>query len=479
MKIVFINAPYGENFVRSARWAAKSRGRVQRHPENALIALSVLREAGNEVKFIEGAARNLKEAEILKKVAEFKPDMAIVHSTTPSIYNDLGYVAKVKEIDKNIITVMVGAHATAEPFDTLKNSHGFLDYVALGEYDYTLRDLALGKKKQRLMGVAYLEKDKLVVTKPRLSINVDELPFPAWDLIDPYWYQDAGKRFPFLTLYSGRGCFGLCTFCRETQLMNGRKLRLRSPEKIVEEMEYDLKLYPFIKEIMFETDTFTAVPDHVNKICDLIVKKRINKKISWSCNVRVDVDLKLLPIMKKAGCRMLMVGFEFGSQKDLDAVKKGTTLEMAKNFANTASKLGFVIHGCFMVGAPGETEETANMTVNFAKSLPLDTVQFSGICVYPGTEMYKWAKEKGYMLVNDWTDWVDDNHEQRTILNYPKFSKDRIDYYVDKGLKEFYVRPQQMWNMIKNMKSPSDIIRKVYGLKMFVDYFSKNKKGQK
>ncbi|MFA6603190.1 MAG: hypothetical protein WCT01_05345, partial [Candidatus Shapirobacteria bacterium] len=107
MKIVFINAPYGENFVRSARWAAKSRGRVQRHPENALIALSVLREAGHEIKFIEGAARNLIEAEILKEVAEFKPDMAIVHSTTPSIYNDLGYVAKVKEIDKNIITVMV------------------------------------------------------------------------------------------------------------------------------------------------------------------------------------------------------------------------------------------------------------------------------------------------------------------------------------------------------------------------------------
>jgi radical SAM superfamily enzyme YgiQ (UPF0313 family) len=166
----------------------------------------------------------------------------------------------------------------------------------------------------------YKDGKKIVKNERRLPLDVNELPFPAWDLIDPHWYHDAGKRFPFLTLYSGRGCFGLCTFCRETQLMNGRQLRLRDPKKVVAEMEYDLEMYPDIKEIMFETDTFTAVPKHVEEVCKLIIKKGINKKISWSCNVRVDIRLDLLKLMKEAGCRMLMVGFEFGSQKDLDAV---------------------------------------------------------------------------------------------------------------------------------------------------------------
>lgn len=475
MKIAFINPSFGKDFVRSARWAAKSRGRVQRHPEYALTALAVLREAGHEVMFVEGAARNLTKKDVAIILRKYFPDMVIIHSTTPSIYNDLSYANLAKKINKNALTVMVGAHASAEPEDTLKNGKGFLDIVAIGEYDFTLKDLANGLNKDKVEGIAYKTGKKIIKTGFRKPLNVDELPFPAWDLIDPHWYNDAGKRFPFLTLYSGRGCFGMCTFCRETQVVNGRVLRMRSPKKVVEEMEYDIKLFPYLKEIMFETDTFTAIPKNVKEICELIIKKGVNKKISWSCNVRVDIDLSLLPLMKKAGCRMLMVGFEFGSQKDLDTVKKGTTVEQSRKFAETAAKLGFVIHGCFMVGAPGETKETAEETVKFAKSLPLDTVQFSGICVYPGTEMYYWAKKNHFLDVKDWTDWVDKNHEQRTILDYPQFSKELIDQYVDKGLKEFYLRPNQMLRMLKNMRSPSDLLRKVYGLKKFFDYFSKNK----
>lgn len=478
MKVVFINPPFGDNFVRSARWAAKSRGRVQRHPEYALTALAVLREAGHEVFFVEGAARNLKKNEIKKELQKIKPEIVIVHTTTPSIYNDISYAKLAKDVDPKVVTVAVGAHVSAVPENSLKIAKGKLDAVALGEYDYTIRDIASGEKFGNIEGIAYIKSGKYCQNKRREYLDVNKLPFPAWDLIDPYWYQDAGKRYPFLTIYSGRGCFGLCTFCRETQLINGRRLRMRDPLNVVDEIEYDLKLYPDLKEVMFETDTFTAIPKNVEEICNEIIKRKINKKISWSCNVRVDIRLDLLKLMKKAGCRMLMVGFEFGTQEDLDAVKKGTNLEQARKFAKEASRLGFVIHGCFMIGAPGETEEKAEATVKFAKSLPLDTVQFSGICVYPGTEMYDWAKKNNYLSVSDWTDWVDKNREQRTVLNYPNFPKEKIDYYVDKGLKEFYMRPDQIFRMIKNIRSPSDLMRKVYGLKNFFDYFSKNKNGK-
>jgi radical SAM superfamily enzyme YgiQ (UPF0313 family) len=214
---------------------------------------------------------------------------------------------------------------------------------------------------------------------------------------------------------------------------------------------------------MFETDTFTASPKHVEGVCREILKR--NLKITWSCNCRTDVDLKLLPLMRQAGCRMLMVGFEFGTQKALDAVKKGTTLEQSMRLAKEAQRLGFTVHGCFMFGAPGENMESAFKTIEFAKSLPMDTVQFSGICAYPGTEIYQQALENGSLVPNSWREWVDENWEQVTVLNYPGLSKEEIGQLIDRGLREFYLRPKQILRMIWATRTPEDLKRKLYGLK--------------
>jgi radical SAM superfamily enzyme YgiQ (UPF0313 family) len=476
MKILYLNPPYGENFVRSARWAAKSRGRVQRHPEQALIQVAVLEKAEHECKFIDGAAQNLTKKEILKIAKKFKPEICIIHTTTPSIYNDLSYAKSLKKIIKTKI-VLVGAHASAVPANTFKLAKGSIDIIAKGEVDYTLREIAEKLKNKASLkdvkGISYKNKTgEIIHNKNRKLIkDLDKLPFPAWEHINPKWYHDGGKLYPFLTLYTGRGCFGLCTFCRETQVINGRKLRLRSPKKIIAEIKHDLKLFPDLREIMFETDTFTAVPSHVKKVCKAIIKNKLHKKISWSCNVRVDIDRKLLPLMKKAGCRMLMVGFEFGTNQQLKAVKKGTTIKQARRFTQKAHQLGFTIHGCFMIGAPKETEKSAQKTIDFAKSLPLDTIQISGIATYPGTDFYRWAQKRNYIVANNWKDWVDDNLEQKTLLNYPQMSKQKIDFYIDKGLKEFYLRPSQMLKMLFSIRSFDDVKRKFYGLKSFIDYF--------
>jgi radical SAM superfamily enzyme YgiQ (UPF0313 family) len=478
LKVVVLNPPYVPGFCRSARWAAKSRGRVQRHPDWLLVATAVLEEAGHQVKFIDGAALDMDKAEVMAGVTEFGPELAVLHTTTPSIYNDIEYASAIKQAT-GAVTVMVGPHVTAVPEDTLKAAAGAVDAIARGEYDYTLRDIAGGMSLGEVQGLSYMPGGTAggdVVHNPdRPPLDVRELPFPAWQHIKPEWYYDAGKKFPFLTLLSGRGCFGMCTFCRDTNLMYGRKLRYRDPVQVVDEIEYDLSLFPNLKEIMFETDTFTASKPHVKGVCEEMTRRGL--KISWSCNVRVDIDLSLLPIMKKAGCRMLMVGFEFGTQQALDAVKKGVTLEQSTRFAREAHRLGFIIHGCFMVGAPGETEESARATLAFARSLPLDTIQVSGICTYPGTELYDWAVSNGYLVAEDWRDWVSDDYEQVTLLSYPELSKERIDQLIDEGLKGFYLRPGQMFRMLVNMRSVADLKRKLYGLKSFVDYFGK-KKGQ-
>ncbi|MFH0866209.1 MAG: radical SAM protein [Bacteroidota bacterium] len=472
MRVLLLNPPYGEDFCRSARWAAKSRGRVQRHPDWFLIAAAILEKAGNEVRFTDGATLNLNEESIKKIIAEYNPAFVVCHTTTPSIYNDIHFTGTAKKIC-NPVTALIGPHVSVMPENTFEIAKGSVDIIVRGEYDYALRDIAGGKSWKDIAGISY-HKDGNIFNNPQEApIDVNELPFPAWHHIKPEWYKDAGKLFPFLTLLSGRGCFANCTFCRDTPIMYGRKLRYRRPELVVDEIEYDYKLFPYIKEIMFETDTFTASSSHVRGVCEEILKRSL--KIKWSCNVRVDVDLELLPLMKRAGCRMLMIGFEFGTQQSLDAVKKGITLEQSMKFAGAAHKLGFTLHGCFMIGAPGETRESAQKTIDFAKKLPLDTVQFSGICVYPGTELYDWAKSKDYIVPKDWNEWVNNSKEQVTLLNYPQLSKNEIDEYVDKGLRQFYLRPKQMFKMFFAIKSFGDLRRKLYGLKGFLNYFKSKK----
>ncbi|MBI5014205.1 MAG: radical SAM protein [Deltaproteobacteria bacterium] len=478
MRILALNPPFVPGFCRSARWAAKSRGRVQRHPDWFLIAVAVLERAGHEVRFVDGAALDLAAEVVDREALAFRPDLAVLHTTTPSIYSDLGHARRLKEKTGTRL-VLIGPHPTALPDDTLRLAGDGVDALALGEFDETLLELADLSRwddvaLRSVAGLAFRNgSGEVERTAPRAPVDVNALPFPAWHHIQPEWYPDAGKRFPFLTLLSGRGCPGRCTFCRDVPLMEGRKLRLLDPARVVDEMEHDLKLFPRLREVMIETDTFTAVPAHVEGVCEELLRR--NLKVTWSCNSRVDLDLSLLPLMRRAGCRMLMVGFEFGTQQALDAVKKGITLEQSRRFARAASELGFTLHGCFMIGAPGETRESARATIDFAKSLPLDTIQVSGICVYPGTELYDWAKTKGYLVPKDWTEWVGPDCEQATLLDYPELSKAEIDALIDRGLREFYLRPGQMLRMAKSLRSWDDLKRKLYGLKSFLDYFGKPK----
>jgi len=395
----------------------------------------------------------------------------------PSIYNDIEQAKEIKKRTKCKIA-FVGQHVSAEPVDTLEIGRGVVDYIMPGEYDYTLRDLASGKDHANVLGLIWMDGNEIVHNDHRSTIDVDDLPYPAWQLIEPEWYPDGGKKFPFLTLITGRGCNNACSFCRDPQLMYGYKLRNRSALKVVDEMEYNLRIHPQIREIMFETDTFAADRKHVEEVCNEIIKRGLHKKITWSCNMRVNTNLEVLPLMRKSGCRMLMTGYEFGYNEGLQAVRKGgVNVDMAREYTNRANKLGFTIHGCFMIGAPGETRNTAQETINFAKSLPLDTVQITGVAAYPGTTIYKWAKQKNFLRAQDWREWLTAEKEQRTLLDYPQLSSKEIDEYIDKGLKEFYLRPKQMFKMFISIRSIGDLLRKLHGFKAFIDYFCKKISG--
>ena len=213
-RILILNPPFMDDFVRSARWAARSRGRVQRHPDYLLITTAVLEAAGHELRFIDGAALNLKPADIREAADTFRPDMAVLHTTTPSIYNDINLARLIKE-RTGAFTVLVGNHVSAEPDDSLRIAAEAVDRIVRGEYDFVLRDLAARPDDLSIAGISFTGDGGVVHNPLPPPLDVDELPFPAWRHVRPEWYRDAGKLYPFLTLLSGRGCFARCTFCQD------------------------------------------------------------------------------------------------------------------------------------------------------------------------------------------------------------------------------------------------------------------------
>jgi radical SAM superfamily enzyme YgiQ (UPF0313 family) len=472
MRVAFLNPMFGKDFTKSARWFARSRGRVQRHPDYLCTAAATVAAAGHEIFFRDAQAKNLPTEALLPRLREFRPDLIVYQTTTPSIDTDIAAARLCKDAT-GAINVFVGSHVTAEPEDTLARAAGVVDAVAIGEYDYTLRDLADGVRVQDCLGLAWPDGGRCVINPRRpLIANLDELPFPAWQHIDIKDYRDAGKLFPFLTLISGRGCFGRCSFCQLPQTMNGRGYRPRSVGHVVAEIEHDLRLFPTLKEIMFEDDTLVmaATRDRLARLCEEMIRRDF--RIAWSANARVDVDdLELFRLMKRAGCRMLCAGFEFGDQRILDHVHKGITIEQMYRFADTARRAHIRVHGCFMFGGPEETCETARKTIALALRLKIDTAQFSGMVAYPGTEYYQWARKNGYLIPTCWREWVDDHFEQCATVNCPELNVQQINALVDEGLRRFYLRPSQMLRMLANVRSLADIRAKLHGLRSFIGYF--------
>jgi radical SAM superfamily enzyme YgiQ (UPF0313 family) len=479
LKIFVVNPAYGKGFVKNARWFAKSRGRVQRHPDYLARAVAVLEQAGNDCVFLDASAKDMPMEEVEERIRAFGPDMVVLFATTPSILNDLAHAKMAKEATGGATTIMIGSHVTAEPEDTLRRGRGYLDAVTRREYDFTLREVADRGVFEGVQGLSYRLGDEIVHNPDRPPIeDLDALPFPAWRHIDLRDYHDAGKLFPFITLIGGRGCPAKCTFCQLPQVMYGHRYRTMSPARVLDEIEYDLELFPDLKEVMFEDDTLTLSThlDRLKEICNGILERGINKRISWSCNARPDLtDRETLRLMKESGARMFCCGFEFGNDEMLKRIKKGIGVEKMREFARNASAEGIRVHGCFMIGGPGETRETAMQTIRLAQELEIDTCQFTGVAAYPGTEYYDWAKRNNYLVANDWSEWVDGNLEQRGVVDIPGLSMREIEELVDLGLRSFYLRPKQMKTIVGNIRSWSDVRTKLHGLRSFVDYFGRTR----
>lgn len=471
MKILVINEPFIPGFCRTQRWPARTRGRALRPPDWLCYAAAVLEKEKLDVELYDFTAMNWGKDKFSELIKEKSPDFVVIDSTTPSIYSDIECAKIIKQNSKAKV-IMVGTHATALPEKTLRLSDGSIDIIALGEFDYTIKDIVKNwPNLENVVGICFLKDGNIKFTPNRAVIdNLDDLPFPAWHFLNINNYFDAGRLYPYIDVIGGRGCPYRCVFCQWPQLMYGSKYRLRSAKNIVDEIEYDLRLFPQLKkgEFFFEDDTFTINKERAFLICEEILKR--NLRIAWSANARSDIyNLELFNKIKKAGCREFLVGFESGDQGILDNIKKGLKIEDSLKFVEAARKAKIDIHGCFVLGLPGETKETMKKTVDFALSLNLNTLQFSAAVPLPGTEYFEFCKEKGLLKSLSWEDWLKGG-EQGAVVEYPGLTIDEINAQVDKGLKSFYFNPCFAFRFLFKNRNFSDLYRKLRGAKNFISY---------
>jgi anaerobic magnesium-protoporphyrin IX monomethyl ester cyclase len=475
MKVLIINEPFVRDFCRTQRWAARTRGRVLRPPDWLAYSAAVLERSGHDVRLIDMVAEGKVKQDLAGIVSREKPDFVVLDSTTPSIYSDIECARMVKAGSKAAV-IMVGPHASALPEDTLNLAAGAVDAVCIGEYDYSVAEaVERFDDLSTVPGIAYYRNGSVKKNQPRPLIrNLDDLPFPAWHHLDLMKYFDGGKLYPYIDIISGRGCPNRCIFCLWPQVMHGTQYRLRSPKNVVDEIEHDIKLCPQVVrggEFFFEDDTFTVDKERAVAICEEIMRRGL--KITFSVNARVDsADAGLFKIMKRAGCRELLAGFESGSQQQLENMHKNLVIGKNFEFMRLAKENKLDVHGCFVIGLPGETEETAQATIDLALKLGLTTAQFSGAVPFPGTVFYDLCKKNGWIKAEKWSDWLSDG-EQSGIVEYPSITRERINHYVDLGLKKFYFRPRYMISFIGHNRSLSDLARKFRGASHFISYLRK------
>lgn len=489
MHIIVINPPfkaeYGK-FSRESRSPAITKSGALYYPLWLIYAAAYTKKYGHKVDFIDAPAKPLNESQTLELVSKMaganEKILFVLGTSTPSIKSDVAFGASLKDSYKNSFILLVGTHPTATAEETLGYSEK-IDAVAIGEYDYIVKELAdaldSGKVLSEVRGLCFRSGSEFEKTEPMSPIeNIDDIPF-ASQFIKEYLnecdYFFAAATYPSIQIFTGRGCPCRCNFCVYPQTMHGHKYRARSPENVVAEFEYIAENFPDVKEVVIEDDTFTIGKERLSAICNLLIQKKLNKRLRWLCNARVNtLDLETMKLMKKAGCRLIIPGIESGNQQILDNIKKGTKVEQYFPYVKNAKKAGLLIHACYMVGNQGETKETMQDTLKLALKLNTDTAQFFPLIPYPGTEAYEYNKKMGYLTIGDYEHYCGEDGTHNTVLSLPDLSTQEMVDFCNYARKKYYLRPSYIFHRLRvGLTNPDDLKRSIKAFGKFKKYLFK------
>lgn len=422
-----------------------------------LYIAAVLEKDGNLVKYLDLGVQHYSIPETKKILSSYKLiDYVLITATTPLINNALSIASLTKKIFKKSKVVFGGVHPSVMPKEVLSNSQ--VDFVVIDEGENTAKELIRGVAEEKILGLGYKKKGKIFINPDRpLISDLNQIPAPAYHLIkmkDYYPAVGSYKRLPAMSIFATRGCPGRCTFCYRT--FRGR-VRKRSAENILAEIKL-LKDNYGIREISFYDDTFTLFKDEITKFCHKMIEEKM--EMTWSCFTRVDyIDSHLLKIMKKAGCHLILFGVESANQIVLENIHKNISLTQTKNVVKMAKRIGIETRVSFMIGNKGETEESIRETIDFAIDLDPDEVQFNITTPYPGTELYNWAKKKGYIRTNNWNQYSISN----VVMELPDLPKEKLQYYYELAHRKFYFRPKIIFRRLFKIRTRVQFIQEIKG----------------
>lgn len=372
----------------------------------------------------------------------------------------------IKKYQPDTKIIFGGPHPSVMPEETISNEH--VDAVIIGEGEQTIVEIINNDTFQDVPGVWYKKDGKIIKNKPRQPIeDLDDLPFPGLDYFDmdryfEHWFQlecvERGRKG--LNMMTTRGCPYNCSFCQPTlKKIFGNSFRKRSPRNIVNEIKYWQKKYG-INAVMFSDDTFIIDRKWVMDICDLLINEKVD--ILWCCNARANlVDEELFMKMYDAGLRKVCLGIESGTQRILDIYNKQITPMHVRHAVKILKDLDLNVLGYFMLGAPTETEEEINETIQFAKELDIDEATFSITTPLPGTDLYDKTK-------NHITDDISNlDYYSKTIYDDIALGQKKLNWLKKKAFLTFYLSKKHIGFTIKSFIGIQNIKRSLIKLKRF------------
>jgi hopanoid biosynthesis associated radical SAM protein HpnJ len=455
LKTLFLNPPSFENFDGGAgsRWPATREIESFWYPVWLAYPAGMLEGS----RLLDAPSHHVSGAQTIEIARQY--EFLVLFTSTPGFPGDIRLATAIKAVNPKIKIAFVGPHVTVLPEKSLRDCSA-IDFICRKEFDYAVTDFAKGKPLEEIAGASFLKDGKIVHNPDAPQIqNLDELPHVTEVYkrdLDITNYNVPFLLNPYVSLYTTRGCPAQCTFCLWPQTLSGHPWRKRSTDDVAREMAKAKTLWPNVKEFFFDDDTFNIQKARTIELC----AKLKPLGLTWSCTSRVTTDYETLKAMKEAGCRLLIVGYESGDQQILKNIKKGATIERARDFTRDCHKLGLVIHGDFIMGLPGETHETINNTIAFAKELDVETIQVSVAHAYPGTELYDYAVSNGFMVGDN--KMVDEGGHQLAHIQYPGLSADEILSAVHRFYDEYYFRPKAVFRILRKAAFDSNDRKRLY-----------------
>jgi hopanoid biosynthesis associated radical SAM protein HpnJ len=455
LKTLFLNPPSFENFDGGAgsRWPATREIESYWYPVWLAYPAGMLEGA----RLLDAPPHHVSGEETINIAREY--EFLVLFTSTPGFPGDILLARAIKAKNPKIKIAFVGPHVSVLPEKSLRDCPE-IDFVCRKEFDYAIVDFANGKPLADIAGVSFLKDSKVVHNPDAPQIqDLDALPHVTEVYrrdLDVTKYNVPFLLNPYVSLYTTRGCPAQCTFCLWPQTLSGHPWRKRSSDDVAHEMAKAKEMWPEVKEFFFDDDTFNIQKARTIELC----AKLKPLGLTWSCTSRVTTDFETLKAMKEAGCRLLIVGYESGDQQILKNIKKGATIERARQFTKDCHKLGLVVHGDFIMGLPGETHETINNTIAFAKELDVETIQVSVAHAYPGTELYDYAVKNGFMVGDN--KMVDEGGHQLAHIQYPGLPADDILSAVHRFYDEYYFRPKAVFRILKKAAFDGNDRRRLY-----------------